>query len=79
MDAKPQRPSRLYVRPDCVFCDEAEIWLSARGLAYHLIDVDSDPALSAAHGLAIPVLIDDRGQVHRWPFDESDLQSERQE
>ena len=50
----------LYTRKDCQLCDETKADLEALQTQYpHRlveIDIDSDPALLAAHGEAIPVM-----------------------
>jgi glutaredoxin len=33
---------RLFVKPWCGWCQEAEQWLDARGIQYDLLDVTSD-------------------------------------
>lgn len=40
---KPRR-IRLFVKPYCGWCHEAEDWLDERGIAYEKLDVISDPA-----------------------------------
>jgi glutaredoxin len=34
---------RLFVKPYCPWCHQARDWLDARGIAYELSDVISDP------------------------------------
>jgi predicted thioredoxin/glutaredoxin len=50
----------LYTRENCGLCDElmAELapWLSARGLALEVRDVDADPVTRRRFGLKVPVL-----------------------
>lgn len=40
---KPRR-IRLFVKPYCGWCREAQEWLDERGIAYEKLDVISDPA-----------------------------------
>jgi glutaredoxin 3 len=35
---------RLFVKPFCGWCDEAQEWLETRGIKYELLDVISDAA-----------------------------------
>ena len=35
---------RLFIKPQCGWCHEAEEWLEARGIAYETLDVIADPA-----------------------------------
>ena len=36
---------RLYIKSGCGWCDEAEGWLDARGIAYERLNVSRDTAL----------------------------------
>ena len=53
-------PLTLYTRPGCQLCDEMKAELARAGLegGYTLreVNIDDDPALTAAHGRSIPVL-----------------------
>jgi len=41
----PQPKSvRLFVKPMCGWCRQAEQWLKARGIGYETLDVMADPA-----------------------------------
>lgn len=50
----------LYTRENCGLCDElmAELapWVSARGVALDVRDVDADPVTRRRFGLKVPVL-----------------------
>jgi glutaredoxin-like protein DUF836 len=50
----------LYSRPECHLCEEmrahVDALLGERVHRWHVIDVDSDPALAARYGDSIPVL-----------------------
>ena len=35
---------RLFIKPYCGWCHEAQDWLDHRGIQYELLDVISDPA-----------------------------------
>jgi len=47
----------LYTRAVCPLCDVFRDSLDARGLAYHTIDVDTDPELKHRYGARLPVLV----------------------
>jgi hypothetical protein len=47
----------LYTRAVCPLCDVFRSRLDARGLAYHTIDVDTDPELKHRYGARLPVLV----------------------
>lgn len=60
---------RLLGRPGCHLCDDMiavlHPYLDAGRLTLTLIDVDSDPVLTARYGLLIPVLLEgDREIAH---------------
>jgi glutaredoxin len=38
------RNIRLFIKPYCGWCHEAQDWLEARGIAHETLDVISDPA-----------------------------------
>lgn len=40
-------PLRVYVKPGCPWCVDAEAWLKRAGYAYERIDVLADPAAFA--------------------------------
>lgn len=52
----------LLTRVDCHLCDRMEDAVrplaAARGIELAVVDVDSDPALAAAYGARIPVLLE---------------------
>jgi glutaredoxin len=35
---------RLFIKPYCGWCHEAQDWLDERGISYETLDVTSDPA-----------------------------------
>lgn len=37
---------RLFIKPWCGWCNEAEEWLEERGIAYETLDVCAEPAAS---------------------------------
>ena len=43
---KPEKV-RLFIKPYCGWCHEAQEWLEARGIAHETLDVISDPAARA--------------------------------
>ena len=61
---------RLYVRPSCLLCLEAEYLLVSLGIGeFERVDIERDPALETRYGTRIPVLgLPDGGEVD-WPFD----------
>jgi glutaredoxin len=63
----------ILVRAYCHLCDEMRDVLAplaaARGLAVEELDVDADPALEAAWGDKVPVLLADGREVCRYRFD----------
>lgn len=61
---------RLYVRPSCLLCLEAEYLLASAGIeGFERIDIERDPALEQRYGIRIPVLgLPDGGECD-WPFD----------
>lgn len=69
----PEHEVKVYSRHGCTCCDKAMAVLESAGRKYRLkievIDVDTDPALVAAHGEHVPVVAIDgkvrfRGQVN---------------
>lgn len=43
---KPEKV-RLFIKPYCGWCHEAQEWLEARGIPHETLDVISDPAARA--------------------------------
>ena len=39
-----QSLNKLYIKAGCPWCEEAIVWLDAKGVSYQLIDVRSDSA-----------------------------------
>ena len=61
---------RLYVRPSCLLCLEAEYLLASAGIrGFERIDIERDPALEERYGVRIPVLGLPDGSECDWPFD----------
>jgi hypothetical protein len=61
---------RLYVRPSCLLCLEAEYLLASGGIdGFVRVDIERDPALEARYGTRIPVLGLPDGDELDWPFD----------
>lgn len=56
----PALPVTVFTRHDCGCCRKAIDLLNTyrrkHNLAIELVDVDSDPALAAEHGLTVPVV-----------------------
>jgi glutaredoxin len=58
---------RLFVKPWCGWCNRAEDWLDARGIAYEKIDVFADSAarreMRALSGQTLAPVIEVDGQI----------------
>ena len=53
----------LISRKGCHLCDHAALALDQAGVAYEVIDVDSDAELQRLYDFRVPVLLDPRGAV----------------
>ena len=67
----------IYSRPGCHLCDEMKA-VAARvaqdhPLAIEYLDISSDPALEAAYGLEIPVLMIDGKKAAKFRVTEASL------
>ncbi|MGN0859599.1 MAG: glutaredoxin family protein [Stenotrophomonas sp.] len=61
---------QLYQRDDCHLCDQALAVLAAvRTPQFDSVFIDGQPALEAAWGSRVPVLVAAGGQALEWPFD----------
>lgn len=69
----PVRQVTVYTRQGCTCCDKAMAELDKAGRKYKLniilVDIDTDPALAAEHGLHVPVIAIDgktrfKGQIN---------------
>ncbi|HUH94303.1 MAG TPA: glutaredoxin family protein [Casimicrobiaceae bacterium] len=75
MSRKSERPASLtlIVRAYCHLCDEMRAALlplaSGAGVAVSELDVDSDPALEARWGDAVPVLLAGTRELCRYRID----------
>ena len=62
----PAQRIRLYGKPGCHLCEQAEEMLEDLGrvhpLAVEMIDITSDPALFARYRFEIPVIVLDDGR-----------------
>ena len=67
----------LYGRADCHLCDEMHAVVAdvRREVPFELetIDVDEDPALAAAYGLEVPVLMIDGRKAFKYRVDAATL------
>jgi glutaredoxin len=68
MAAVPKIKSvRLFVKPWCGWCRQAERWLDARGIAYETLDVSADAAanreMQKLSGQGLAPVIDVDGQI----------------
>ena len=65
-DMKPTNV-RLFVKPYCGWCREAEAWLDQRGIEYELMDVISDAAafqeMRRLSGQSLAPVIDVDGEI----------------
>jgi len=62
----------LYSRRDCRLCEEMLAALRAQmgtDFPVEIVDVDSDPALTARYGEHVPVLMDRDTELCRYHFD----------
>lgn len=67
---------RLYFKPDCHLCEEAQGLLHALGLSFHLVDIETSLPLEVHYGLRIPVLQRGEGGAELdWPFDAARIQA----
>ena len=61
---------RLLGRPDCHLCDDMiavlRPYLDAGRFTLTLVDVDSEPALTARYGLLIPVLLEGEQEIAHY-------------
>ena len=58
----------LYIKRGCPWCDDAEAWLSAHGIAYTALDVlsnskDYDAMRKISGQSKAPVLVTEKGRV----------------
>ena len=63
----------LYTRRGCHLCEQAEDLLAVKRPDTSLVDVDTDPLLTARYGLRVPVLEIDGSVVIEGRFDERQL------
>ena len=59
---------QLLSRPGCTLCSVTAGWLTAAGIVFEEINVDTIPELAAAYGDAIPVVQVDGREVARAPI-----------
>lgn len=48
--------TRLFTRPGCHLCEDAEQILLRYGIAAELVNIDDDPELTKKYGCCIPVV-----------------------
>lgn len=56
MPSPNPRSVKLYTRPGCHLCEDAEKLLRQHGLSPELINIDTDPDLTNRYNLTIPVV-----------------------
>lgn len=49
-------PTRLYTRPGCHLCEDAEQILIQHGITAELVNIDNFPELTEKYGCCIPVV-----------------------
>ncbi|HEX3717737.1 MAG TPA: glutaredoxin domain-containing protein [Verrucomicrobiae bacterium] len=58
---------RLFIKPWCGWCHEAEDWLEERGIAYETLDVSAEPAarneMRELSGQGMAPVIDVDGEI----------------
>lgn len=58
---------RLFIKPFCGWCHEAQDWLDERGVQYELLDVTSDPSarreMAALSGQTLAPVLDVEGEI----------------
>lgn len=63
---KPEKV-RLFIKPFCGWCHEAQEWLEARGIPYETLDVIADPAarkeMFQLSGQSLAPVIDVDGEI----------------
>ena len=59
---------RLLTRQNCHLCHEAELDLSASGIEFEIVDVDTDPELLGLYGDFVPVLLLGITEIARAPI-----------
>jgi glutaredoxin len=63
----------VYSRSGCHLCDvmvaELRAMTAAEDVTVELVDVDDDPALRAAYGIHVPVLVVDDEELCRYRLD----------
>jgi glutaredoxin len=73
----------LYTRRGCHLCDEAKLAMAPLveefGAALREVDVDSDPALAAQHGLDVPVILLDGRKAAKHRVDARKLRRQLEE
>jgi glutaredoxin len=65
----------LVTRTACHLCDDTAEALERLGVGFATIDVDTDAALVAAYGDAVPVLLLGDQELMRAPIDERRLRT----
>ena len=58
----------LLTRADCHLCEEAQRLLERLRVTFGTIDIDTDAALVARYGDAVPVLLRGNEEIGRAPF-----------
>lgn len=60
----------LYSRQGCHLCQDAAALLERHGLAFDLVDVDTDPELRQQYNECVPVVVIDGKERFRGRVDE---------
>lgn len=59
----------LYIKPECIACEDFKSSLDEMGLEYHAINIEVDPDLKHRYGARIPVLVANDREICEGQFD----------
>lgn len=77
INSASEQTIKLYSRPECHLCDEAELMLHALGLSekFEVVDIEPDLKLLQRYSDKVPVLKLPNGKELCWPFDTQSIQA----
>jgi glutaredoxin len=68
----------VFSRPACHLCDEAKVVIERVRNRFpfdlNVVDIESDPALEAAYGTDIPVVLINGNKAFKYRVDEAELE-----